>query len=83
MKISIIIPVYNEAKTVEEVVKRVEAVNIDKEIIAVDDGSTDGSLDVLTGIANEGRIKLIKHNKNSGKGSAIKSGLKLAIGEIV
>ena len=85
MKLSVIIPVYNEAKTVEEAIRKVEAVNIDidKEIIAVDDGSSDGSLDVLIGIANEGRIKLIKHDSNSGKGTAIKSGLKQVSGEIV
>lgn len=83
MKLSIIIPVYNEAKTVEAVTKQVEAVNIDKEIIAVDDGSTDGSFDVLIGIANEGRIKLIKHDRNSGKGAAIKTGLKAATGDII
>lgn len=83
MKISIIIPVYNEVKTVEEAIKRVEAINIDKEIIAVDDGSTDGSLDILDGIASKGRIKLIKHDKNSGKGAAIKTGLKAATGDII
>ena len=83
MKLSVIIPVYNEAKTVSEVIKRVEAVNIDKEIIAVDDSSTDGSLDILNGIASEGHIKLIKHNKNFGKGTAIKTGLKAANGDII
>ena len=83
MKLSIIIPVFNEVKTVEEIIKKVEAVNINKEIIAVDDGSTDGSLDVLARIANEGRIKLIQHQKNSGKGAAIKSGLKQANGNII
>ncbi len=82
-KISIIIPVYNEVKTIGEVIKRIEAINIDKEIIAVDDGSTDGSLDILNDIASEGRIKLIKHNKNSGKGAAIKTGLKAAEGNII
>lgn len=83
MKISVIIPVFNEAKTLAEIVKKVERVNIDKEIIAVDDGSTDGSLDILNNIASKGRIRLIKHNKNSGKGAAIKSGLKMASGDIV
>lgn len=83
MKLSIIIPVFNEAKTVGEVIKRVESVNIDKEIIVVDDGSIDGSLDILNRIASEGRIKLIKHDKNSGKGTAIKTGLKTATGDIV
>ncbi len=83
MKISIIIPIYNEVKTLEKIIKRVESVNIDKEIIAVDDGSTDGSLDMLDRLADEGRIKLIKHSKNSGKGAAIKSGLKQASGDII
>jgi len=83
MIISVIIPVFNEAKTAEEAIKRVEAVNIDKEIIAVDDGSTDGSLDILTKLADERRIKFIRHQKNLGKGAAIKSGLKAAIGDII
>lgn len=83
MKISVIIPVYNEAKTAEEIIKKVEALNVDKEIIAVDDGSTDGSLDVLRQLADERRIKLIKHENNSGKGAAIKTGLKAASGDII
>ncbi len=83
MKISVIMPVFNEVKTLEEIVKKVEVLNIDKEIIAVDDGSTDGSLDVLTKLADEGRIKFIRHQKNLGKGAAIKTGLKTAIGDIV
>lgn len=83
MKLSIIIPVYNEVKTLEEVIKRVEAVNIEKEIIAVDDGSNDGSLDILNRLVSEGRIKLVKHEKNSGKGAAIKTGIKSAMGDII
>ena len=83
MKISVIIPVFNEAKTLAEVVKMVERVNIDKEIIAVDDGSTDGSLDILNNIVSKSRIRLIKHNRNFGKGAAIKSGLKIASGDII
>ena len=83
MKVSVIMPIFNEAKTLAEVVKRVEAVNIEKEIIAVDDGSIDGSLEILSRIVNEGRIKLIKHDKNLGKGAAIKTGLKTATGDVV
>jgi len=83
MRLSVIIPVYNEVSTIEEIIKRVEAVNIDKEIIAIDDGSTDGSLDILGRLMHEGRIKLIRHNKNSGKGAAIKTGLKVAGGDII
>ena len=83
MKISIIIPVFNEAKTVEEIIKKVENLNIYKEIIAVDDGSSDGSLAILKKIAGENRIKLVNHKKNLGKGAAIKSGLAAANGDIV
>lgn len=83
MKLSIIIPVYNEVKTLEEIIKRVWSINIDKEIIAVDDGSTDGSLEILERMASKYRIKLIKHDKNSGKGAAIKTGLKMASGDII
>jgi len=83
MKLSVIIPVFNEAKTVEEAIKRVEAVDIEKEIIVVDDGSTDGSLVISAELANKGRIKLIQHQKNLGKGAAIKSGLKQAVGDII
>lgn len=83
MKLSVIIPVYNEAKTLEEIIKRVEDVNINKEIIAIDDASTDGSSDILNRLANENRIKLIRHNENYGKGAAIKTGLKAATGDII
>ncbi|MCX6813411.1 MAG: glycosyltransferase family 2 protein [Candidatus Azambacteria bacterium] len=83
MKISVIIPVFDEAKTLEEVIKKVEVLNIEKEIIAVDDGSSDGSLDILRNFADENRIKLICHERNFGKGAAIKSGLKEATGDIV
>lgn len=83
MRLSVITPVYNEAKTLKEIIRRIEAVNINKEIIAVDDGSTDGSLNILNEIASEGRIKLVKHDKNSGKGAAIKSGLNASVGDIV
>lgn len=83
MKLSVIIPVYNEARTVEEVIKQVEALKIDKEIIVVDDDSSDGSLDVLNRLVDKNRIKLIKHDKNYGKGAAIKSGLKTASGDII
>jgi len=83
MIISVIIPVFNEAKTLEEIIKKVEVLNLEKEIIAVDDGSLDGSSEVLIRLMNEGRIKLIRHQKNLGKGAAIKSGLNQASGDIV
>ncbi len=87
MKISIIIPVYNEAPTVEEVVEKVRSLPLDKEIIVVDDGSTDGSREIIKSLEHkyreDGNMKFIYHPENKGKGEAIKSGLKLVEGDIV
>jgi len=79
MKLSIIIPVYNEEKTIAEIISRVKRVNlgkdIKKEIIIVDDGSTDNSVKIASSlIDNKSAIKLIKHRKNQGKGAAIETG---------
>ena len=92
MKLSIIIPIYNEEKTIKEILKHVLAVdiskyNLKKEIIIVDDGSTDGTRKILAEIENSGnnfnQIKIIYHSKNQGKGSAIRSGLKYTTGDII
>ncbi len=80
MKLSIIIPVYNEEATIEEVLHRVKQVDLEKEIIAVDDCSTDGTLQLLE--RTEG-IKVISETKNQGKGAAIRTGLTVATGDIV
>ena len=83
MKLTVIIPAFNEAKTLEEIIAKVEALNLEKEIIVVDDGSTDGSSEILKKISDNGRIKFIQHQKNFGKGAAIKTGLRQASGDIV
>jgi len=82
MKLSILIPVYNEEKTVEKLIKKVKKVKlpIKKEIIVVDDKSTDKTLSILKKIKG---IKLIEHKKNIGKGAAIKTAIKNADGEII
>lgn len=83
MKISIIIPAYNEEATILELIKRVKAVklkNIEKEIIVVDDYSADSTSEILKNVSG---IKMIKHFTNLGKGAAIKSGLKQATGNII
>jgi glycosyltransferase involved in cell wall biosynthesis len=80
--LSVIIPVYNEANTIAALVQRVEEVNIDKEIIVVDDGSSDGTGRILRSI-NSPVIKVIHHTKNRGKGSAFITGLSHAKGEYV
>ena len=80
MKLSIIIPVYNEVKTVEEVIEKVKKLKIDKEIVVVDDGSIDGSRELLKEIKG---IKLILHERNIGKGGAVRTGLDNIDGDVV
>jgi glycosyltransferase involved in cell wall biosynthesis len=84
MKLSVIIPVYNEKNTVLELLRRVEAVplSLDKEIIVVDDFSTDGTREVLGGLGRPD-IKVLFHAKNMGKGSALRTGFSEATGDIV
>ncbi|MBI2042729.1 MAG: glycosyltransferase family 2 protein, partial [Candidatus Nealsonbacteria bacterium] len=83
-KISIIIPVYNERKTLEEIIAKVEAapvLGLDKEIVLVDDGSTDGTRDILRKF--EARHHIVYHQKNQGKGAALRTGFMEATGDIV
>lgn len=83
MILSVIIPVYNEKATINEIINRVKAAEPqDKEIIVVDDGSTDGTREILKGLQND-RIRVILHEKNTGKGGAIRTGLAAAKGDIV
>lgn len=71
--VSIIIPVYNERRTIREIIKKVQAVPFDKEIIIVDDGSTDGTRDLLKLVESEEGIRVIYHPNNMGKGMAIRT----------
>jgi len=83
MKLSILIPVYNEEKTIKkiiDIVKKVRLSKVEKEIVVVDDGSKDKTLEVLKKIKG---IKLIGHKKNSGKGAAIRTAIKHATGDII
>jgi len=80
MKLSVIIPVYNERDCIGNVISRVKTVPVEKEIVVVDDGSTDGTGDILRNI--EGIILLI-HSKNRGKGAAVRTALENVTGEIV
>ena len=83
MKLSIVIPVYNESETIYEVIKRVEAVNGDKEVIIVDDGSTDGTRTLLKKYEEKEDFKVIYQPKNKGKGAALRAGFEIAKGEVI
>jgi glycosyltransferase involved in cell wall biosynthesis len=84
MKLSIVIPVYNERHTVELLLKRVEAVPYDKEIILVDDASTDGTREILERLARDHRdlVRLFLHTRNRGKGAAIRTAIEHVTGDI-
>ena len=84
MKISVIIPVYNERSTINEIIARVRAVDLEKEIIVVDDGSTDGTSQQLAEIGSQfDDVRILSHKKNTGKGSALRTGFAEATGEII
>jgi glycosyltransferase involved in cell wall biosynthesis len=91
VKLSVLVPVYNEAATLEETIRRVRGVNISKEIIVVDDASTDGSRDILKRLEAEAKsekasadaLKVLFQPFNQGKGAAIRAGLSLVTGEAV
>ena len=82
MKLSVVIPVYNERGTIEEILKRVGSVPQDKEIIVVDDASTDGTTEWLKERAGED-LKVLFHQKNRGKGAALRTGFEQVTGNIV
>lgn len=82
LKLSVVIPVYNERGTIEEILRRVEAVGLAHEIIVVDDASTDGTRAVLEQLP-PGRVRLLFHPANRGKGRALRDGFEAASGDIV
>lgn len=99
MKLSIIVPVYNEVSTVAEILRRVRAVPLavpvgygresrsvvtfEREVVAVDDGSTDGTRDVLQELADEPDVIVVFHERNRGKGAAVRTALEYADGDVM
>jgi glycosyltransferase involved in cell wall biosynthesis len=83
-KLSVIVPVYDERNTVAEIVRRMRAVDIplEREFVLVDDGSTDGTRAVL-GQLTDSTVRVVYHEKNKGKGAAIRSGLAQVTGDLV
>lgn len=82
MKLSVIVPVYNERHTVVQLLRQVAAVALDKEIIVVNDGSSDGSGELLDSLEMDG-LRVIHHERNQGKGAAIRTALDQVTGEVV
>ena len=82
-ELSVIVPVYNEKATVEEILRRIKAVDITKEIIIVDDGSTDGTREILQAMPPEDGLQIHYQERNRGKGAAIRTGVAQAKGRWV
>lgn len=82
MKLSIIIPVFNEISTIAELLRQVMAVDLDKQIIIVDDGSKDGTRELIREMNQDG-LTIAFHPQNQGKGAAVRTGLRLVKGEVV
>lgn len=83
MKISVVIPAYNEVKTIGEMISRVKKSAFEKEIIIVDDGSTDGTREFLRKNQDQENLKVFYHDFNKGKGASLRTGFKYVSGDIV
>ena len=82
MNLSVIIPVFNEVQNIREILKRVQATGLPWEILIVDDGSTDGTRDLLKELDGTDNIRVVLHDKNQGKGAAVRTGFGEAKGDV-
>lgn len=82
MQLSVVVPCYNERHTIREVIRRIQAAPFDKEIIVVDDGSTDGSRELLASLEDK-NVVVVLQERNRGKGAALRRGFQEAQGDIV
>ena len=82
MKLSIVIPIYNEEKTLLTILEKVRAQDMEKEIILVDDGSTDGTREILSSL-DYPEVRVILHDQNQGKGAALRTGFREVTGDII
>ena len=83
MKLTVIIPVYNEVKTIREIVRRVQKTGLASEILIIDDDSKDGTREILKEFNSTAGIRVILHEKNKGKGAALSTGFNHATGDVI
>src|SRR5215217_501539 len=83
MNLSVVIPVYNEVENIGEILKRVQSTKLAKEIIIVDDGSQDGTQDMLKKLDGKKKVRVLLHESNQGKGAAVITGLRAAQGDVL
>jgi len=83
MKVSVIIPAYNAKNTIEEIIHRVHKTNLADEIVVVDDGSQDGTRELLTELDGTGAIQVVLHDRNQGKGAAVMTGVRQSTGDVL
>jgi glycosyltransferase involved in cell wall biosynthesis len=83
MPLSVVIPIYNEHNTIQEIIRRVQATGLADDIVAVDDGSTDGSRELLATIDGAANVRVIYHERNQGKGKAVRTGIENARGDLI
>ena len=83
MTFTVIIPVYNEVKTIQEIIRRVQATGLVDEILVVDDGSQDGTRELLNNLITLQGLKVIFHERNKGKGAAVRTGIAQASGDLI
>jgi len=83
MKLSVIIPTYNEEKTIEKILARVQATGLVDEIVVVDDGSVDNTRNILKNLDGKDNLRVILHERNQGKGAAVVTGIQQARGDVL
>ena len=83
MKLSIVIPVYNEERTIASILVKISGLDLKKEIIVINDGSSDRTAEILSTLSQRLPLKILNHKINQGKGAAIKTGVRQAVGDYV
>lgn len=84
MRVTVIVPAYNEARTIAQVLRRLTELDFEAEILVVDDGSIDETVEIVSGLESEIRgLRLIVHERNQGKGAAVRTGINASTGDFV